>query len=80
MCHNSFFIEGRAFGSPLARGLYPRASTAEADPRPKPGAPDDLVDSVVKDDLVDSVVRDDLVVADVADVAVIADGLRLEVS
>jgi signal transduction histidine kinase/tetratricopeptide (TPR) repeat protein len=32
-------IEGRAFGSPLARGLYTRASTAEEDPRAKPGAP-----------------------------------------
>ena len=26
-------VKGRAFGSPLARGLYPRASTAEVDPR-----------------------------------------------
>jgi SAM-dependent methyltransferase len=50
--------KGRAFGSPLARDLYPRASTAEVDPRAKPGGPDDPVDSVVKDDLV---------VADVAD-------------
>jgi len=25
-------IKGRAFGSPLARGFYPRASTAEVDP------------------------------------------------
>ena len=32
-------LEGRAFGSPLARDLYPRASTAEVDPRAKPGAP-----------------------------------------
>ena len=32
-------IKGRAFGSPLARGLYSRASTAEVDPRAKPGAP-----------------------------------------
>jgi hypothetical protein len=32
-------VKGRASGSPLARGLYPRASTAEADPRAKPGAP-----------------------------------------
>ncbi|MDP2915822.1 MAG: hypothetical protein Q8O91_10265 [Candidatus Aminicenantes bacterium] len=32
-------VKGRAFGSPLARGLYPRASTAEVDPRVKPGAP-----------------------------------------
>jgi predicted amidohydrolase YtcJ len=31
--------KGRAFGSPLARGLYPRASTAEVDPQAKPGAP-----------------------------------------
>jgi alpha-galactosidase len=31
-------VKGRAFGSPLARGLY-RASTAEVDPRAKPGAP-----------------------------------------
>jgi len=31
-------IKGRAFGSPLARGLYSRASTAEVDPRAKPGA------------------------------------------
>jgi hypothetical protein len=31
--------KGRAFGSSLARGFYPRASTAEVDPRPKPGAP-----------------------------------------
>ena len=32
-------IKGRAFGSPLARDFYPRASTAEVDPRAKPGAP-----------------------------------------
>jgi SAM-dependent methyltransferase len=32
-------VKGRAFGSPLARDLYPRASTAEVDPRAKPGAP-----------------------------------------
>ena len=32
-------VKGRAFGSPLARGLYPRASTAEVDPQAKPGAP-----------------------------------------
>jgi hypothetical protein len=32
------WIKGRAFGSPLARSLYPRASTAEVDPRVKPGA------------------------------------------
>jgi predicted nucleic acid-binding protein len=32
-------VKGRAFGSPLARGVYPRASTAEVDPRAKPGAP-----------------------------------------
>jgi hypothetical protein len=32
-------IEGRAYGSPLARGFYSRASTAEADPQTKPGAP-----------------------------------------
>jgi alpha-mannosidase len=32
-------VKGRAFGSPLARGLYLRASTAEVDPRVKPGAP-----------------------------------------
>jgi alpha-galactosidase len=31
-------VKGRAFGSPLARGLY-RASTAEVAPRAKPGAP-----------------------------------------
>jgi hypothetical protein len=31
-------VKGRAFGSPLARDLYPRASTAEVDPRAKPGA------------------------------------------
>jgi hypothetical protein len=31
-------VKGRAFGSPLARGLYRRASTAEMDPRVKPGA------------------------------------------
>ena len=31
-------VKGRAFGSPLARGLYSRASTAEVDPRAKPGA------------------------------------------
>ena len=31
--------KGRAFGSPLARGLYPRASTAEVDPRAKPWPP-----------------------------------------
>ena len=33
------YVKGRAFGSPLARDLYPRASTAEVDPRAKPGAP-----------------------------------------
>jgi len=32
-------VKGRAFGSPLARGLYPRASTAEVDPQAMPGAP-----------------------------------------
>ena len=32
-------VKGRAYGSPLARGLYPRASTAEMDPQAKPGAP-----------------------------------------
>ena len=32
-------VKGRASGSPLARGSYPRASTAEVDPRAKPGAP-----------------------------------------
>jgi hypothetical protein len=32
-------VKGRAFGSPLARGLYPRVSTAEVDPRAMPGAP-----------------------------------------
>jgi len=32
-------VKGRAFGSPLARGLYARASTAEVDPRAMPGAP-----------------------------------------
>ncbi|MCJ7488019.1 MAG: A/G-specific adenine glycosylase [Candidatus Aminicenantes bacterium] len=31
--------KGRAFGSPLARGIYPRASTAEVAPWAKPGAP-----------------------------------------
>jgi hypothetical protein len=35
----SAIVKGRAFGSPLARGLYRRASTAEVDPRAKPGAP-----------------------------------------
>jgi hypothetical protein len=29
----SNIVKGRAFGSPLARDLYPRASTAEVDPR-----------------------------------------------
>jgi len=29
-------VKGRAFGSPLARGLFPRASTAEVDPQAKP--------------------------------------------
>jgi hypothetical protein len=33
------YVKGRAFGSPLARGLYQRASTAEVDPRAKPGDP-----------------------------------------
>ncbi|MCX6562855.1 MAG: class I SAM-dependent methyltransferase [Candidatus Aminicenantes bacterium] len=32
-------VKGRAFGSPLARDLYPRGSTAEVDPRAMPGAP-----------------------------------------
>jgi L-rhamnose-H+ transport protein len=32
-------VKGQAKGLPLARGLYPRASTAEADPLAKPGAP-----------------------------------------
>ena len=31
-------VKGRAFGSPLARALYPRASTAKVDPRVEPGA------------------------------------------
>jgi predicted secreted hydrolase len=53
-------IKGRAFGSPLARELYPRASTAGADPRAKPGAP------------ADSVVKDDLVVADAVEFSVTA--------
>ncbi|MGA2585935.1 MAG: alkaline phosphatase family protein [Candidatus Aminicenantales bacterium] len=39
MTGHSLFVKGRAFGSPLACGLYPRASTAEVDPRTKPGAP-----------------------------------------
>ena len=30
-------VKGRAFGSPLARVLYLRASTAEMDPRANPG-------------------------------------------
>ncbi|MDP2914092.1 MAG: hypothetical protein Q8O91_01415, partial [Candidatus Aminicenantes bacterium] len=30
-------VKGRAFGSPLARGYKPRASTAEVDPRESPG-------------------------------------------
>jgi mRNA interferase RelE/StbE len=34
-----YMVKGRAFSSPLARGFYPRASTAEVDPRAKPGAP-----------------------------------------
>jgi prevent-host-death family protein len=32
-------VKGQAFGSPLARGFYPRASTAEVDPLAKPGGP-----------------------------------------
>ena len=32
-------VKGRAFGSPLAHDSYPRASTADADPQTKPGAP-----------------------------------------
>jgi len=36
----NILVEGRAFGSPLARGYKPRASTAEVDPQAKPGAPD----------------------------------------
>ncbi|MDP2914652.1 MAG: hypothetical protein Q8O91_04275, partial [Candidatus Aminicenantes bacterium] len=32
-------VKGRAFGSPLTRVLYQRASTAEVDPRAKPRAP-----------------------------------------
>ena len=36
-------VKGRAVGSPIAGGLYPRASTAETDPQVKPGAPDDPV-------------------------------------
>jgi diacylglycerol kinase family enzyme len=31
-------VEGRAFGSPFARGLYPQASSAEVDLRAMPGA------------------------------------------
>ena len=34
--HVAPFVKGRAFGSPLARDLYPRASTAEVDPRASP--------------------------------------------
>jgi len=41
-------VKGRAFGSPLARGLYPRASTAEVDPRVKPGAPAAVAAEVVR--------------------------------
>jgi len=40
-------VKGRAFGSPLARGLYSRASTAEVDPRAKPGAPA-AVDRIIR--------------------------------
>ena len=32
-------VKGRAFDSPLARDLYPRASTAEVDPRAMSGVP-----------------------------------------
>jgi hypothetical protein len=31
-------VKGRAFGSPLARASYPRASTAEVDPRALPSS------------------------------------------
>ena len=51
-------VKGRAYGSPLARGINTWASTAEVDPRAKPGAPDDPVDSVVRDDLVVAYVTD----------------------
>jgi S-adenosylmethionine-diacylglycerol 3-amino-3-carboxypropyl transferase len=37
--HTRTGIKGRAFGSPLARDFYARASTAEIDPRAKLGAP-----------------------------------------
>jgi hypothetical protein len=40
-------IKGRALGSPLARGFYSRASTAEVDPRAKPGAPA-AVDRIIR--------------------------------
>ena len=45
-------VKGRTSGSPLARGFYSRAITAEVAPRAKPGAPADPVDSVVWDNLV----------------------------
>jgi len=47
-------VKGRAFGSPLARGLYPRASTAEVDPRASPG-PRPLSGAKPFPDLVDKI-------------------------
>jgi len=53
----------------LARDLFPRASTAEVDPRAGSGAPAGVGvragAPAIKDDLVDSLVKDELVVADV---------------
>jgi dihydroflavonol-4-reductase len=48
-------VKGRAFGSPLARSLYTRASTADGvpsavDPRAKPGAPSAVENGLVADE------------------------------
>jgi hypothetical protein len=43
-----FAVKGRAFSSPLARSLYPRASTAEMNPRAKPGAPSAVAQTIPK--------------------------------
>ena len=69
-------VKGRAFDSPLARGLDTRASKAEADPRAKPGAPAGAgvrAEAPAPGDLVDSLVKD---VADVVREADIADAAR----
>jgi hypothetical protein len=50
LCADTSHVKGRAFGSPLARGNRPRASTAEVDPQTKPGAPAAVAGTCVSDE------------------------------